>query len=346
MSNPHLDTSESRSPANGKQGRTADSDMPRMLVLLASGDALTGPDLASKLGISRAAVWKQIEAWRSAGLEIDSGAHGYRIPYRLEPLHADRIRADLPTGARRRIGVLENHWRLDSTSSELARRAADLPDLSFVFADWQQAGRGRRGRQWLSPPATNLQFSCLKRFASGYSALSGLSLAAGIAAAQALEDCGVRGIALKWPNDLVHDDAKLGGILVELGGEFMGPCHAIIGIGINVHLSDTVRAALGRPCADLTSLPGGMAPSRNALASALIARLVDALDAFDAAGFAAFTQAWAGRDALAGRRVRVEGAHGTFDGIAANVDARGALQVRTHEGMRVIDSAEVTVRPE
>jgi BirA family biotin operon repressor/biotin-[acetyl-CoA-carboxylase] ligase len=320
--------------------------MPRMLVLLASGRAITGPDLASELGVSRAAVWKQIETWRKSGLDIDSGPKGYRLARPLEPLNAEKIRTALPDFVQRRLGALENHWRLDSTSSELTRRAAGLPDLSFVFADWQQAGRGRRGRQWLSPPAVNLQFSCLKRFAGGYAGLSGLSLAAGVAAARALEDCGVPDVALKWPNDLVHGDAKLGGILVELGGEFMGPCHAIIGIGINVHLPGGVRAALDRPCTDLASLCGGDAPSRNGLAAALIACMVDALETFDASGFAPFAQAWSKRDALAGRRIRVEGAHGVFDGVAAGVDARGALRVRTHEGMRVMDSAEITVRPE
>ena len=318
-----------------------------MLVLLAAGRAMTGPELASELGVSRAAVWKQIETWRKAGLEVDSGPGGYRLARPLELLDVGRVRAALPEPARRRLGTLENHWRLDSTSSELARRASGLPDLSFVFADWQQAGRGRRGRQWLSPPALNLQFSCLKRFAGGYAGLSGLSLSAGVAAAQALEDCGVADVALKWPNDLVHhhDEAKLGGILVELGGEFMGPCHAIIGIGINVYLPGRVRAALARPCTDLARLCGGGAPSRNVLATALIARLIVALDTFDASGFAAFAPAWTKRDALAGRRIRVEGAHGTFDGVAAGVDERGALLVRTREGVRVMDSAEVTVRP-
>lgn len=317
-----------------------------MLVLLASGRAITGPELASELGVSRAAVWKQIETWRKSGLDIDSGPKGYRLARPLEPLNAEKIRTALPDFVQRRLGALENHWRLDSTSSELTRRAAGLPDLSFVFADWQQAGRGRRGRQWLSPPAVNLQFSCLKRFAGGYAGLSGLSLAAGVAAARALEDCGVPDVALKWPNDLAHGDAKLGGILVELGGEFMGPCHAIIGIGINVHLSEGVRAALDRPCTDLASLCGGDAPSRNGLAAALIACMIDALETFDASGFAPFAQAWSKRDALAGRRIRVEGAHGVFDGVAAGVDARGALRVRTHEGTRVMDSAEITVRPE
>lgn len=317
-----------------------------MLVLLASGRAMTGPELASELGVSRAAVWKQIETWRKAGLDIDSGPQGYRLARPLEPLDVGQIRAALPNPVRNRLGALENYWRLDSTSSELARRTAGLPDLSFVFADWQQAGRGRRGRQWLSPPAINLQFSCLKRFAGGYAGLSGLSLAAGVAAARALENCGVSGVTLKWPNDLIHDDAKLGGILVELGGEFMGPCHAIIGIGINVHLPEGVRAALDRPCTDLAGLCGGNAPSRNVLATALVARLVEALEMFDASGFAAFAQAWTKRDALAERRIRVEGAHGTFDGVAAGVDARGALRVRTREGLRAMDSAEVTVRPE
>lgn len=317
-----------------------------MLVLLGSGRVMTGPELASELGVSRAAVWKQVEAWRKAGLDIHSGPRGYRLAPPLEALDARQIQAALPDRVRRRLGVLENHWRLDSTSSELARRAAGLPDLSFVFADWQQAGRGRRGRRWLSPPAVNLQFSCLKRFAGGYAGLSGLSLAAGVAAAQALEDCGAPGVALKWPNDLVHDNAKLGGILVELGGEFMGPCHAIVGIGINVHLPEGVRAVLDRPCTDLARLRGAGAPSRNALATALIARLAEALGAFASSGFPAFARAWAERDALAGCRVRVEGAHGTFDGTAVGVDERGALRVRARDGIRVMDSAEVTVRPE
>lgn len=318
--------------------------MPPLLVLLASGIPVPGPELARRLGVSRAAIWKQVEAWRNAGLEIESAARGYRLARPLAALDMAQIRAALPASVRRRVGVLQNHWRIDSTSSELARHVDELTDLSCVFAEWQQAGRGRRGRQWLSPPAGNLQLSCLKRFANGYAALSGLSLAAGVAAARALDDCGVPGVGLKWPNDLVHDDAKLGGILIELGGEFMGPCHAIVGVGINVHLPAALRAALDRPCVDVAGLCK-QPPSRGVLAAALVARLVEALDAFDHSGFAAFADAWAGRDALAGRRIRVEGARGTFDGIAQGVDALGALQVSVAGALRSIDSAEVTVRP-
>ncbi len=332
-------------PAGIGAPHAAPAGMPPALRLLGSGAALAGPELARRLAVSRAAVWKQIDTLRRHGLEIVSDAHGYRLARPLEILDVERVRRGVPEALRRRLGAIENHWRLDSTSSEIARRAAELPDLSFVFADWQEAGRGRRGRQWLSPPARNLQFSCLKRFAGGYAALSGLSLAVGLAAARALEDRGIRDIGLKWPNDLVYGDAKLGGILVELGGEFMGPCHAVIGIGINVDLPVAMRQGLDRTCTDLAALCNGVVPSRNELASALVACLVDALDAFDARGFSACAQAWAARDVLAGRRIRVLDPRGGFEGIAEGVDARGALAVRTPEGIRAIDSGEISVRP-
>lgn len=345
MQNRHVDTSGPPRPAAGVPPPTGGGTLPPLLALLARSDPLTGPELARRLGVSRAAVAARVGRWRRTGLEVDTGPHGYRLRRPLRPLDPDRVRAGLPAAARRRIGTLEFHWRLDSTSSELARRSAKLPDRSFVFAEWQSAGRGRRGRTWRSPPATNLQLSCLKRFARGYGVLSGLSLAAGIAAARALADCGVRDIALKWPNDLVHGDAKLGGVLVELGGDPAGACHAIVGVGINVYLPQPVRKALDRPCTDLDSLRGTAAPSRDALAAALVTRLVEALDAFDQSGFAAFAEAWAERDALAGRTVHVDGARGAFDGVAAGVDEHGALKVRDAGAVRRVDSAEVTVRP-
>lgn len=345
MLKPHTDTTLSRAPAGASPAQPDHTGMPAVLALLAAGKPCTGPAMACELGISRAAVWKQIEALRAAGLEIGSGTGGYRLARPLDRLDPAAVRSRLPAAVQRRVGLVENHWRLDSTSSECLRRAAQLPDASFVFADWQDAGRGRRGRQWVSPPATNLQFSCFRHFAHGYAALSGLSLAVGVAVAEALEDCGARGIRLKWPNDLVHDDAKLGGILIELGGEFMGPCHAVIGVGINVRIPDGVRRALARPCTDIASLCGARAPSRNALAGALIVRLVKALDVFEAKGFRAFAGPWAARDALAGRVIRVDGARGVFEGKAAGVDARGALRVRRGDGEQCLDSAEVTVRP-
>lgn len=317
---------------------------PALLALLEVARAQSGSALAAQLGLSPGAVRKQIAALRAAGLEIDSDRCGYRLVQALDWLGVDAVGAALPPALRRRVGSLENHWQIDSTSSACLRRAATLPDCAFVFADWQLAGRGRRGRQWVSPPAANLQFSCLKRFAGGYASLAGLSLAVGVAVADALSDCGVADVGLKWPNDLVHADAKLGGILVELGGDAAGPCHAVIGIGINVRLPEAMRVALARDCIDLAGLCGAAAPTRNALAAAVVRRLVLALDRFDAAGFAAFATAWAVRDALAGRRVRIAAPQGAFDGVAEGVDPRGALRVRGPAGVRCLDSADVSVR--
>lgn len=344
MSKLHIDISRKRVPAPANTGARA-GGWADLLALLGAGAPLTGPELAQQLGISRAGVWKRVAALRASGLDVHSDAAGYRLAYPLQALDAEGLRAALPAAVRRQLGVLQNHWQLDSTSSELQRQAAGLPDHSFVFAEWQRAGRGRRGRQWLSPPATNLQFSCLKRFAGGYAALAGLSLVVGIAMAQALADVGVPGITLKWPNDLQYGDAKLGGILIELGGEFMGPCHAIIGAGINFRLPADFDVAVGRACTDLARLCNGAPPARTALAAAAINRLVVALERFEQTGFAAFLEAWRQHDALAGRRVRIDGAQGEFDGVALGVDARGALQVRGDTGLRSIDSGEVSVRP-
>lgn len=317
---------------------------PALLDLLSADAWASGARLAARLGVSRAAVWKQVEALRAAGVAVEARAgRGYRLAQPLELLDAGAIRQALAPAIRKKIGALEVHWRLDSTSSELLRRAAELPDRAFVFAEAQTAGRGRRGRAWLSPPAMNLSFSCLKRFDSGFTALSGLSLAAGVAAARALEDCGVRGVQLKWPNDLVRGNAKLAGILVELGGEFLGPCHAVIGVGVNVRMSDDARAQIGQSVTDLAQLCG-VPPPRNALAAALVRRLCEALDIFADAGFAAFAGDYAQRDALRDRALRIDDPRGAFEGIGAGVDARGALRVRSKAGEQMLDSAEITVR--
>lgn len=341
MATSHLDTSSPLVPPVAASGAP---DGAGLLAVLPTGKPASGESLARRMGVSRAAVARQVASLRGAGVAIESGRGGYRLPRPVDWLDPATVLAELPGPVRRRVGTLENHWRVDSTQAECLRRAGELPDRSFVFADWQVAGRGRRGRRWLSPPAANLQGSCFKRFDNGYRAVAGLSLAAGVAVADALVHCGATDVALKWPNDLVSGSAKLGGILVELGGDSAGACHAVIGIGINVRVPETVRRALGQPCADLAALLGDAAPTRNALASAVVTRLVDALDAFAARGFAAFADAWAGYDALFGRRIGVSGTPGAFEGIAEGVDAQGALRVRIDGRMRCIDGGEVTVR--
>lgn len=323
----------------------------QLLALLATGKPLPGAGLAGQVGVTRAAIWKQIEALRARGVPIEArGVAGYQLPWPLQMLDAKQIRAGLPAPLVRDLGALEVHWELDSTSSELQRRGVAAKDLSVVLAETQSAGRGRRGRTWLSPPGLNLYLSCLKRFDAGFAALSGLSLAIGVIVLRALEQLGIAGAGLKWPNDLLAIPArgqggKLGGILVELSGEYQGPCAAIIGIGLNLRLTPALHEQAGQPVCDLATLAGGPPPDRNRVAAALITALVEGLRQFERDGFAGFTADYAQHDLLHGQPLQLSGALGVFDGIGAGVDAHGALQVRVADGsLRRIDSADVTVR--
>ena len=182
----------------------------------------------------------------------------------------------------------------------------------------------------------------LRRFNNGMGSLSGLSLVAGVALMQALNDCGVSGIGLKWPNDVLADGHKLAGILVELGGEFLGPCFAVIGIGVNLRLPESV--GIDQPYTDLARLCGDATPSRNILIARLIERLHELLDRFEVEGFARLRDEYARYDALVGNAISVRTNDGEVFGIADGVDTRGALRVRQGEQVITFDSAEVSVR--
>jgi BirA family biotin operon repressor/biotin-[acetyl-CoA-carboxylase] ligase len=320
---------------------------PRHLLTALSCDApVSGTALAARLGVTRAAVWKQIEALRALGAPIEAAAgSGYQLEHPLELLDADRIRGELDTAARARVDALDIHWQIDSTNSELLRRPlGPTPQVQVCLAETQSAGRGRRGRIWQSPLGGNLYFSLGARFEQGMGTLAGLSLAVGIATVQALTDCGASGVGLKWPNDVLADGRKLAGILVELGGEFLGPCQAVIGIGINLRLSNAVLACIDQPAIDLASLLHGVPPQRNRLVACLITRLIAALDRFVADGFGAFQTDYARYDLLRDRAIRVLSAGHELDGVGAGIDPRGALIVRRGAVLTHYDSAEVSVR--
>jgi BirA family biotin operon repressor/biotin-[acetyl-CoA-carboxylase] ligase len=320
---------------------------PRVLLdQLSAEAAVSGSALAARLGITRAAIWKQVEALRASGAPIEAAAgRGYRLSWPIEWLDDARMMAELEPAQRLRVGDIAVHWQLDSTSSELMRRAVHAEgDLLVCCAETQSAGRGRRGRDWRSPLGGNLYFSLLKRFDHGMGALTGLSLAVGTAVIAALVDCGVDGAGLKWPNDVLAHGRKLAGVLIELGGEFLGPCHAVIGIGINLRLPAEVAATIDQPAIDVAALTGAPPPSRNRLAGRLLSRLIETLDRFGTQGFAAFADIYARHDLLSGQPLRVHDANGTIDGTGAGVDERGALRVRHDGKVRSYDSAEVSVR--
>lgn len=334
---------QARTPARIPRRAASPADL---LALLVDGAELSGSAAAAELGITRAAVWKQIEQLRARGLPIRAEAgRGYRLDAPIEMLDVARIEAAIPSNLRAHVGAIDVRWQIDSTSSELARRAVTATSPCACLTEIQTKGRGRRGRTWQMPLAGGIALSFLRRFDGGMAELAGLSLVAGIAVLRALSDCGSEGAALKWPNDVVADGCKLGGILVELGGDALGPCHAIIGIGINLRMPAGASAAIDQPWTDLAALTAGAVPSRNLLAGRILARLAEALDEFATAGFAAFEREYARHDALRDREILVSSGGEPFAATARGVTSRGSLRIFRDGAEREVDSGEVSVRP-
>jgi BirA family biotin operon repressor/biotin-[acetyl-CoA-carboxylase] ligase len=316
-----------------------------LLRRLADGEIHSGEALAADSGISRARVSQLLKEADAAGLRLERRpGRGYRLHDALPFLEQSAIVAAL--GAREQALTIEVADTLDSTSSELARRAGrrDI-DRHLLAAEWQTAGRGRRGRGWSAVLGGSLTFSLGWRFERGAGHLSALPLAVGVALTRALEAAGIAGVQLKWPNDLIHGEAKLGGILVELSGDALGPSLAIVGVGLNVRLPAAARREIGQPVTDLASLAGGQAIDRNALLARIAAELVTVLEDYAEAGFAPLRAAWQRRHAYQKKPVRMllpDG--GTVRGAIVGVDADGALILEAGGRRLRFVSGEVSLR--
>ncbi|KAF1013513.1 MAG: Bifunctional ligase/repressor BirA [Stenotrophomonas maltophilia] len=318
-------------------------DDRQLLAKLAAG-RLSGDALARELGQTRAAIWKRIQGLRAAGVEVEGRAgEGYGLTRPLELLDAERIRQDLPSAAAGQLHDLRVLWTVDSTNAELLRCSAPEQGVSVMLAERQTGGRGRRGRTWASPLAAHVYLSVLRWFEGGLVRMSGLSLVAGIAVAEGLHDLGYTRARLKWPNDLVVDGHKLVGMLAEGGGEYAGPARAVIGIGINVHMPPAFAEQITQPWIDLDTL-AGHGVDRNAVAAAVLARLLPALELFDREGLAPFLPRYAALDVLAGRAVRVEQGGVWREGTAMGLAEDGALRVMIEGREQHVHAGEVSVR--
>ncbi len=217
-----------------------------LLALLADGALHSGADLAARLGVSRAAVWKLVGEMREHGVQVESVPRsGYRLPRPVELLSASRIGRALDDRGWRLGDRLEVLFEIDSTNTYLygaPTPAAGQPRVAF--AELQHAGRGRRGRSWLAPFGSGLTFSVAWTFADAPAGLPALGLAVGAGVAQALRDIGLEAAGVKWPNDLVWRGRKLGGLLLQLRSEAGGPASVVAGLGLNLALP---AAGAGRP---------------------------------------------------------------------------------------------------
>lgn len=255
-------------------------------------------------------------------------------------LDAQAVLAALQPAARAELASVSVAASTASTQADALAAAAPEHGCALFLAEHQTQGHGRQGRPWLSPPAqASLAMSLSRRFGTPLAAISGLSLVAGIAVAEALP---VPGIGLKWPNDLLVDGRKLGGILVNLRAAPNGGCDAVIGIGINLCLP--ADAGIDQPWTDLARC-GAEPASRNALVAAVLDQLLPALALFEAQGMAPFLPRWQSLDALAGCAVRVHDGPRVHEGVLAGITDSGALRLREGGCERVFASGEVSLRP-
>jgi BirA family transcriptional regulator, biotin operon repressor / biotin---[acetyl-CoA-carboxylase] ligase len=251
------------------------------------------------------------------------------------------VQARLSPAASAALGQLRWLEEVDSSNSVLLGEAAGLPDRAALIVDAQRAGRGRRGRAWQSPAGANLYLSLFARLKRPIHALAGFSLALGIGCAEALRDAGVAA-TVKWPNDLLVDGRKLGGLLVELAGERQGRAEAVLGLGLNLAMPADAARQIDQPWTDLASL--GIEPSRERWAACMLQALLDATAAFERHGLAAFRPRWDALDALAGRALRVQAGEALHLGENGGIDDAGGLRLLSGGGERVFHSAEVSVR--
>jgi len=318
----------------------------RLIDLIADGCFHSGQSLGRQLGISRAAVWKHMQALAETGPEVHAvRGRGYRLSQAFVPLAEEAIRAGLGSPVVQRLERLDVVHDIDSTN-EYLKRIGPMPGENGVgvcVAEWQRAGRGRRGRAWVSPYGANLYLSLAAQAGEALLSSGGLSLAVAIAVTEALQDCGVQGLGLKWPNDIFYQGRKLAGILLDLSGESGGPYKVVIGVGVNLKMPAGAALGIDQPWTDLSEV--GLDLDRNHLAGLIISGLIRTMDLFNEYGLRAFTQDWQRFDLVSGRTVELRQEHESMiRGVARGIDDRGALLIERNGVTRSYMAGEVSIR--
>jgi len=314
-----------------------------ILRLLADGKFHSGEAIARHFNVSRATVWNALQHAGQLGVEVFSvPGRGYKLPQPLILLDEQAISSTL--GEYGTTLQIEVHDHLPSTNSYLMQNINAARHATCVAANLQTDGRGRRGRSWHAGLGASLTFSLLWRFQCGASALSGLSLAVGIALMRSLHELGISSSQLKWPNDVLINREKLAGILIELQGDMEGPSTAVIGMGINLKLPDNLKQQIDQPVTDLASVFNGELNPNHLLAT-LLKHLADVLTAFEQGGFAALRDEWTQHHAYHEQNVRMLMPDGReIHGVVKGITEDGSLLVTTAEGVQRFISGEISLR--
>ncbi len=315
-----------------------------IIKMLCCGNFVSGETIGTELGISRAAVGKHIKGLLSWGLDIYSvHGKGYRLSQPLELLESDVIQKL----TKNRVEVISV---IDSTNQYLLDRIDSLESGKVCIAEYQSQGRGRRGRQWISPFGSNLYLSMYWRLEAGIAAAMGLSLVVGVAVAEALEFLGLKGIKLKWPNDLYYQDKKLAGILVEMSGQAGGAADLVIGLGLNINMPESVEG-IDQPWTSLSSVSRNLTssyklPSKNELAATLINKCSEAISDYEYNGMQGFIARWNRLDNFLNRQAKLAMGNREVHGIVRGINEQGAVLIETDKGLESFVGGEISLRKE
>jgi len=304
------------------------------------------PDhLATRLGVPRTSIIRGIERLRSMAIEIKETRKGYCLTRRLDLLDAQSIFQAIDERARAVIDAIEVLSEVDSTSAHLMRAGANGAVTGQVcLAERQTEGRGRRGRTWVSPFAANIYMSLLWRLKRSSVNPGRLTTGIAVALVEALTSLGAKEIALKWPNDVLWQRRKLGGVLVERAGEASGRVYFVIGVGLNVLMPDRYVPKIDQPWTDLSIVMNGAAPSRNTVAARLLDATIATLESHEQGGREDLERMWRIYDCNLGRPVALHTPQGCERGVAMGIDADGRLLMKCGGVLRAFTCGEISLR--
>lgn len=309
-----------------------------LLSLLADGEFHSGEKIGELLGVSRTSVNNYIKGLQEIGLDIYKvKGRGYQSAKAIELLNQQKIEQ---LSENKNVHVEQI---LDSTNQWLLDRIPNLQNGQSCIAEYQLAGRGRRGRVWISPFASHLYFSLYWSFESGINKVSGLSLLVGIATVNALEKVGLSGVSLKWPNDLYYQGKKLAGILIELNAQASEACHCVIGIGINVRMPPEQGKLIDQPWIDLNSLSEHPV-DRNVLSATLIKELQALLPKYEETGLSPYLTRWFELDCFLNKQVNLQIANQQKTGICRGINEEGALLLEADGEVLPYIGGEISLR--
>ncbi|MCG9703273.1 bifunctional biotin--[acetyl-CoA-carboxylase] ligase/biotin operon repressor BirA [Vibrio natriegens] len=308
-----------------------------ILKTLSDGEFHSGEALGHDLGISRAAIAKHIKGLSEWGVDIYRiQGRGYQLAHPMQLLDETRL-TDSSEPKLELIPVI------DSTNQYLLERVNESEKGRVCVAEYQASGRGRRGRQWVSPFGSNLYLSMYWRLDAGMAAAMGLSLVIGIAAVEALEEMGIQGVKLKWPNDLYYQDKKLAGILVEMSGQAGGAANLVIGMGLNIGMPDK-QPDIDQPWTTLNQVCADLSLDRTQLALTLIEHWKTILADYEMMGLAGFVDRWNRLDNFIGRPVKLLMGAREVKGIVQGIDQQGGVVLETDNGLETYIGGEISLR--